>query len=43
MAMSKVKYSSGVINVDGFNEEGMSSLKAGVFQIKGQKLERVLE
>jgi branched-chain amino acid transport system substrate-binding protein len=43
VAMSKVKYSSGVINVDGFNEEGMSSLKAGVFQIKGQKLERVLE
>ncbi len=42
-AMSEVKYDSGIINIDGFNEDGMSALKAGLFEIKGQKLVRVGE
>jgi len=42
-AMSSMKYNSGIINIDGFNEDGMSSLKAGLFEIKNQKLQRLEE
>lgn len=42
-AMSEVAYSDGVIKVQGFDLEGMSELRAGLFQIRDQKISRIIE